>query len=432
MGETLLDLQHLLEGIRDAYPGSLEETIVTEIVANALDSRAAVLRFETDSAASTLTVIHDGSGLSRRDLARAHDIGARAKSRRRGIGCAGVGVKLALLACEDVLTETKRGKKEVATLWQLASRDKAPWRRVLPRGLVRGRGTAVRMRARSALSPLLEPGFLEAVLRRRFQPLFDPSFDEVLEPHYPLGLRMLMNGEVLARRGEAGDRRALAVPLGRKRTLSAVGYLARHDEPRPDDEQGLALSTLGRVIRRGWDWLGITPSDPRRTSGLIEVPGLAESLSPSKTGFVRSGARGALYLAYRKKLRKAVVGSLAAWGAPKEPRHARMLMEAEAAFLVTGLSIQFESRPDDANLGRLAETTLWVNESHPAYLKAAASRSEGYHLALTLALALAPQAAEPSEVLSFITTFLSKWGELTERASPRGARQGPPMTGTLR
>lgn len=73
MGETRVDLHHLLEDIRDAYPGSLEETIVTEIVANSLDSGAAALRLETDSAASTLTVIDDGSGMTRRDLARYHD-----------------------------------------------------------------------------------------------------------------------------------------------------------------------------------------------------------------------------------------------------------------------------------------------------------------------------------------------------------------------
>jgi hypothetical protein len=40
LGETRVDLQHLLEDIRDAYPGALEESIVTEIVANSLDSGA--------------------------------------------------------------------------------------------------------------------------------------------------------------------------------------------------------------------------------------------------------------------------------------------------------------------------------------------------------------------------------------------------------
>ena len=35
MGETRVDLLHLLADLRDAYPGELEETILTEIVANA-------------------------------------------------------------------------------------------------------------------------------------------------------------------------------------------------------------------------------------------------------------------------------------------------------------------------------------------------------------------------------------------------------------
>jgi hypothetical protein len=47
------------------------------------------------------------------------------------------------------------------------------------------------------------------------------------------------------------------------------------------------------------------------------------------------------------------------------------------------LRIQFESRPDEIELARLIETTVWVNEAHPAYQRAVASRSEGYHLALS-------------------------------------------------
>ena len=33
LGETRVDLHHLLEDLRDAYPGALEETILTEVVA---------------------------------------------------------------------------------------------------------------------------------------------------------------------------------------------------------------------------------------------------------------------------------------------------------------------------------------------------------------------------------------------------------------
>jgi len=38
MGETRVNLRHLLEDIRDSYPYPIEEAIVTELIANALDS----------------------------------------------------------------------------------------------------------------------------------------------------------------------------------------------------------------------------------------------------------------------------------------------------------------------------------------------------------------------------------------------------------
>jgi len=50
MGETRVDLLHLLEDLRDAYPGPLEETILTEMVANALDSGARTVSIRTDAA----------------------------------------------------------------------------------------------------------------------------------------------------------------------------------------------------------------------------------------------------------------------------------------------------------------------------------------------------------------------------------------------
>ena len=185
MGQTRVDLQHLLEDIRDAYPGAVEETILTEIVANSLDSGAASLRFECDPAGATLTVVDDGSGMARRELARYHDVAASAKSRGDGIGFAGVGIKLGLLASEEVLTETRRGEVHVATSWHLASRHKAPWKWVPPPGLLETHGTAVRLRLRNPLSPLLESGFVEGVLLRHFQPLLDPALARCWLPTTP-------------------------------------------------------------------------------------------------------------------------------------------------------------------------------------------------------------------------------------------------------
>jgi hypothetical protein len=75
-----------------------------------------------------------------------------------------------------------------------------------------------------------------------------------------------------------------------------------------------------------------------------------------------------------------------------------------------GLLVQFESRPADSELGRLVDGTIWINDAHPAYARAVASRSLGYHTALAVALALAPLAVEARDEHTFITQFLAHWG----------------------
>ena len=84
-----------------------------------------------------------------------------------------------------------------------------------------------------------------------------------------------------------------------------------------------------------------------------------------------------------------------------------------------GLDIQFEDRPDDLELGRLVESTVWVNRQHPAYRRALASRSIGYHIALAVAMALAPLAVESADEHGFVTAFLSRWGEALDQPASR-------------
>jgi len=266
----------------------------------------------------------------------------------------------------------------------------------------------------------------------------------------------------------------------------------------------------------------VSPTAPERVGGLIEVPALAECLTLNKAEFIRTGPRGATYLAYRKALQEAVSRQLAEWGDARDAAEAtrrrvarpverdleRVLIdladefpllatlverreggqrklpigrggEANARDLVLaslsaateaeaesrangepvtavaeappaeaereqapesrsegivlpgpsgprrparyGLSIQFESRAADPELGRLVESTVWVNDAHPAYRRAAASRSEGYHLALAVALALAPLAADPASEHGFVTAFLERWGAALEE--PRRGRR---------
>ncbi|BFU95289.1 MAG: hypothetical protein NTNFB02_20110 [Nitrospira sp.] len=530
MGETRVDLQHLLEDLRDAYPGALEETILTEIVANSLDSGATCLRVTADPAASTLTIVDDGSGMRRRDLVRYHDLAASTKTRGHGIGFAGVGMKLGLLVCEEVVTETRRGKEHVASRWHLAGRHKAPWKWIPPPGLVPEHGTAVQLKLHNALSPLLDDGYLEGALRRQYQPLLEPEFDEMLILHYPKGFRFEVNGRLLGRQHAHGaEVSRLAVCLARKRRPTAVGYLARSESPFPEDQRGMAISTYGKVIKRGWDWLGITPAAPDRMAGMIEAPALAAALTLNKGDFVRVGARGALYLGYRKAIQEAVSQQLSHWGdvretgdkagrravrplerdletvlvdlaeefpllaslveqraggqkrlpigptgsledgrgllaasvivgaealdeiaatpdVPQAPEESTPPTDAESAVAQPepesssgvavvpgpkgrsrpgryGLTIRFESRAGDPDLGRLIESTVVINDAHPAYRRALASRSEGYHIALAVGLALARLAVPPAEAHEFVTSFLTRWGEALDGTRRRSRKR---------
>jgi hypothetical protein len=523
VGETRVDLVHLLEDLRDAYPGSLEETILTEIVANALDSGADTLVLEADSAQSTLIASDNGRGMTRRELSRYHDLATTTKRRGSGIGFAGVGIKLGLLACAEVVTETRRGKQHTATRWRITGRQRAPWSWVEPPHVLEGDGTAVLLKLSNPLSQLLDAGFLEAAVLRHFQPLFEPEFLGVLTPFYPAGFTIVVNGHPVVGPIRGAPRHAIGIRVGRQRKPSGVGYIARHEDPLPEPERGLAISTLGKVIRRGWDWLGITPAAPDRIEGLIEVPALAEALTLNKGDFLRTGQRGALFLSYRKAVQEAVTAQLAEWGSEPPPvkraprtrpieRDIRRVLgdlagqypmlatlverraggqrrlalgdgdalsgesgagealevagaapedqrarvepstgedgassdagdpvqngspeqaaesaepaaspERDVAARLPGrgrrkrpatlsLEIRFERLPGDLTLGRLIESTVWVNDAHPAYQRAVASRAEGYHIALSVAAALAPLTVEAADAQSFISAFLARWG----------------------
>jgi hypothetical protein len=66
---------------------------------------------------------------------------------------------------------------------------------------------------------------------------------------------------------------------------------------------------------------------------------------------------------------------------------------------------------------------VWVNEAHAAWHRAVRARAEGYHIALTVGMSLAPLAVEPAHAHAFITTFLERWGREERDGSRRGGRR---------
>ena len=315
MGETRVNLQHLLEDIRDTYPFPAEEAILTELVANALDSAASEIRFLVSSRDKTLTTVDNGRGMSPSQLEHYHDIAATTKVRGKGIGFAGVGAKLALLLAKEVITETRAGRSYAATRWRLESSQRAPWELIEPAGILENVkcGTAVTLVFGGA-SPLLEPNYVEMILQAHFHPLLDETFCEIFQSLYPSGIRFFVNKRVVKppELEELRERKTFVVRASLSSNLSArgkpvgVGFIGRSEDELPEVQRGIGISAYGKVIKRGWDWVGLTPKNPARLSGIVEVPPLVDILTTNKADFLKDGGSLKRYYRYRKGIQAAL------------------------------------------------------------------------------------------------------------------------------
>ena len=340
MGETRVNLQHLLEDIRDTYPFPAEEAILTELVANALDSGASEIRFLVSSREKTLATVDNGRGMSASQLEHYHDIAATTKVRGRGIGFAGVGAKLALLLAKEVITETRAGRSYTATRWRLESSQRAPWELIEPAGILEDAksGTAVTLVFGGA-SPLLEANYVEMILQAHFHPLLDETFREIFASLYSGGIRFFVNRRAIAAPefAELRERKTFVVRASLSSNASArgkpvgVGFIGRSEEELPEAQRGIGISAYGKVIKRGWDWTGLTPKNPTRLSGIVEVPPLVEILTTNKADFLKDASSLKRYYRYRKGVQAALAPILRDLGetAPSRERQEREVRPIE-------------------------------------------------------------------------------------------------------
>lgn len=332
--ETRVNLKHLLEDLRDAYASPIEEVIVTELIANALDSGAHRIRLETNPTERLFRCVDDGGGMNRAALRNYHNIAASTKERGAGIGFAGVGAKLSLLVAERVFTES-RGKNgaRAAAEWYLKDAYRAPWKFVPFGGLIEhGRGTAVSIVLKDVEDRLLDSAFLERTVLRHFYPLVaeDESMWKVLKPIYKHPIEISVNGVLVRTQTPGNNVRSFPVYKGRHRKLIGAGFVEKAimdetfwqkmfgREPSRPGEAGLRISTYGKVIRGGWEWLGLPVKHPELLSGVVEVPALSEILTTNKSDFLSDPTSLKKYYDVRKSVQQAVMPVLRELGEVQE------------------------------------------------------------------------------------------------------------------
>lgn len=324
MGETRVNLKHLLEDIRDSYPCPLEEAILVELVANALDSGASDIQVTTSLRSRSIRIMDNGRGMTPKGLEEYHDIAASTKVRGKGIGFAGVGAKLALLLAESVVTETKSRDFHGATRWQLEGAQRAPWEFVDAEDTIDApSGTAVTIFLKDRESPLLKRQRIPHMLQDHFYPILDDHFKKnILKYVYGTDVSFTINGRpmALSQSEHPRERIYFSIQLGRQKRPVGIGFVAQTKDDLAEGLRGIAVSTYGKVIKRGWDWLGITAKNPARLTGVVEIPALSELLTTNKADFLKDANSLQKYYRYRKAVQQAIEPVLRQLGEAALPR----------------------------------------------------------------------------------------------------------------
>jgi hypothetical protein len=363
LNETRVNLKHLLEDMRDSYNAPLEEAIITELVANALDSKATRVDFSISPEGRFLRCTDNGLGMKRPALKEYHNIASSEKVRGAGIGFAGVGAKLSLLLAEKVVTESKGGRgSRAATEWRMTNPYRAPWKFTpTSEAVPHPRGTSITIHFSDSQSHLLKKDFVKNTLTKHFYPIFhDYLIGEILRFVYRKGVEFTVNGDLLhlpeaVQRVDQGFRVFLGKgrrPIGAgflKKKVLEQGFLACLAGRPPNEWQtsaGLSVSTYGKIIKSGWEWIGIIPKNPESLCGVVEIPALSELLTTNKSDFLTDAGHLKKYYRLRKAIQETILPVLRALGEyavaerPSTEKNMRPLTRAiETALL--GLSGEF-------------------------------------------------------------------------------------------
>jgi hypothetical protein len=296
--ESSVNYQNLIKDLAEMYPFEVYEVIISELIANCLDAKATRVSIDFDRSVNILVVTDNGSGMNAAQFEQYHDFAVGLKTRGKGIGFAGVGAKISFNVADRVVTETRSKTFEGGSNWYLYAQKRLLWEDI-PITHLEGIGTRVEVHfAPHSVPPWTSRDDLVQLLHRHYLPLLDITFRQL---YRKLGLyespTFVVNGEEVppidAVEFYKLDRRTLRKgPLKdahKKRIGLAVFGLSELEYPVAPDVCGVLLCTYGKVVKV--DMLNQFPGAyGSRIFGMVEVPGLVEFLTTSKTDFVRHGA----------------------------------------------------------------------------------------------------------------------------------------------
>ena len=299
--ESSVNYKNLVENLAQMYPDEVSEVIISELVANALDSGADRIELAVNPNESILAICDNGRGMIRSQFRQYHNFAAGLKRKGNYIGFAGVGAKISFnIACR-VKTETRSEKFFGGSDWYFDSEGKLVWKNIQPETIPDGKtGTRVEVHfASNSDFPYGSGEKLADSIRDHYLPLLDERFLALYESIglYSKAIKFVVNGKQLpVTRTE--NRYSLEkvrdiYPTNKKGKMVGFGFfgLANEDYPVSERRCGVSLCTYGKVVKS--DFLRQYPGQyAPKILGIVEIPGLIEFLNTSKSDFNRPRGKG--------------------------------------------------------------------------------------------------------------------------------------------
>ena len=333
--ESTVNFENLIRDLADMYPQEVDEVIIVELVANALDAKATRIAIDFDAGRNVLTVTDNGEGMDADQFTQYHDFAAGLKTRGSGIGFAGVGAKISFNVANRVVTETKSQGFAGGSNWQLEANGRLYWDEMMVTSLEET-GTRVAVHFRPNARPSYKTtDDLIRLLHRNYLPLLDSKFLDLYRRMnlYSADLRFQVNGQECQPLDIAGHFiQEAAKELFPQNASGMFGFgvlgLASADYPLGEDIGGVLLCTHGKVVKA--DLFNQFPgSYGPRVFGVIEVPGFIDYITTSKTDFSRGKGRNRPFERLYGPLRESFREWLASLGVqpeePEDPREAQRL-----------------------------------------------------------------------------------------------------------